>query len=302
VLIGANLMITDRTPSIIEIARRAEERGLESIFQGEHVHMPVRSVHPGSRGGEVPDFCPRFPDLFVTMAAAVAVTTRLRLGLGVVVVAQHHPLDLAKAVASPDVLSAGRVEVGVGYGWNRWSWPVTASSGQDRRAAFREKLAVVRRLRTDEVVSAEGRYVTFAPSWSWPKPVQRPHPPVLVGAAGTEATFADVAELADGWYPLADPRGPGPDRAHREGGGAKRSSRAPDHGVCHGGTATGRGLVHRGRRRAGRVGGAGRGYRALGVHRLVAGVSMTDLDALTRGPGRAGGAGRAGGLGGCNVA
>ena len=115
--IGANLITNDTTLSILEVAPLVEAAGLHSIFQGEHSHIPIDTVYPGPTG-EVPDFYRRFPDLFVTMAAAAAVTTTLRIGTGVVLVAEHQPLRLAKAVASLDVLSGGRVDFGVGYGWN----------------------------------------------------------------------------------------------------------------------------------------------------------------------------------------
>src|SRR3954454_1625715 len=116
--IGANLITNDSTLSILEVAPLVEAAGLHSIFQGEHSHIPIDTVYPGSAEGTVPDFYKRFPDLFVTLAGAAAVTSTLRLGTGVVLVAEHQPLRLAKAVASLDQLSGGRVEFGVGYGWN----------------------------------------------------------------------------------------------------------------------------------------------------------------------------------------
>jgi probable F420-dependent oxidoreductase len=181
--------------------------GLDSIFQGEHSHIPVATVFPMFEG-EVPDFYKRFPDLFVLLAAAAAVTTRLRLGTGVVLAAEHQPLRLAKAVASLDALSGGRVDFGVGYGWNG---PEMANNGVDpaeRGAVFRENLAVIRDLWSEDVVEHHGDHSAFTPSWSLPKPVQqasRPGPPILIGAGATKRTFRDVVELADGWYPLAGP-------------------------------------------------------------------------------------------------
>ena len=100
--IGANLIVNDQTPSIVDIARRAEDRDVESLFQGEHSHTPVATIYPGSPDGELPEFYKRFPDIFVTLAAAAAVTNRIRLGTGIVLVAEHNPLHLAKAVASLD--------------------------------------------------------------------------------------------------------------------------------------------------------------------------------------------------------
>ena len=140
-LIGANLITNDTTLSILEVAPLVEAAGLHSIFQGEHSHIPIDTVYPGSAEGTVPDFYKRFPDLFVTLAAAAAVTTTLRVGTGVVLVAEHQPLRLAKAVASLDELSGGRVDFGVGYGWNA---PEMANNGVDpkrRRDVFGEHLA-----------------------------------------------------------------------------------------------------------------------------------------------------------------
>jgi len=207
VRIGANLITNDTTISILDVAPRVEAAGLDSIFQGEHSHIPVETVFP-MFDGEVPDFYKRFPDLFVTMAAAAAVTTRLRLGTGVVLVAEHQPLRLAKAVASLDALSGGRVDFGVGYGWNAPEMANNCVDPAKRGAVFGAHLAVIRDLWSDEVVGHDGEHASFTPSWSLPKPVQtasRPGPPILIGAAATKRTFRDVLELADGWYPLTGP-------------------------------------------------------------------------------------------------
>ncbi len=208
-LIGANLITNDSTLSILEVAPLIEAAGLHSIFQGEHSHIPVDTVYPGSAEGTVPDFYKRFPDLFVTLAAAAAVTTTLRVGTGVVLVAEHQPLRLAKAVASLDELSGGRVDFGVGYGWNA---PEMVNNGVDpkrRRDVFGEHLRVISALWADDVVEHDGEWSSFTPSWSLPKPRQaghrRPGPPILIGAAAGPKTFEHVLELADGWYPLTGP-------------------------------------------------------------------------------------------------
>ena len=208
-LIGANLITNDSTLSILEVAPLIEAAGLHSIFQGEHSHIPVDTVYPGSAEGTVPDFYKRFPDLFVTLAAAAAVTTTLRVGTGVVLVAEHQPLRLAKAVASLDELSGGRVDFGVGYGWNA---PEMVNNGVDpkrRRDVFGEHLRVISALWADDVVEHDGEWSSFTRSWSLPKPRQaghrRPGPPILIGAAAGPKTFEHVLELADGWYPLTGP-------------------------------------------------------------------------------------------------
>ena len=206
--IGANLITNDTTISILEVAPMVEAAGLDSIFQGEHSHIPVETVFPAFDGA-VPDFYKRFPDLFVTLAAAAAVTTNLRLGTGIVLVAEHQPLRLAKAVASLDELSGGRVDFGVGYGWNAAEMANTGVDPSRRREVFREYLSVISELWAEDVVAHDGTYASFTPSWSLPKPRQtawrRPGPPILIGASAGPRTFADVLDLADGWYPLTGP-------------------------------------------------------------------------------------------------
>jgi probable F420-dependent oxidoreductase len=208
VRIGANLITNDTTLSILEVAPMVEAAGLDAIFQGEHSHIPVDTVFPVG-DGEVPDFYKRFPDLLVTMAAAAAVTTRLRVGTGVVLVAEHQPLRLAKAVASLDELSGGRVDFGVGYGWNAGEMANNGVDPARRRTVFREHLGVISRLWAEDVVEHHGEHTSFTPSWSLPKPRQsdwrRPGPPILIGASAGPRTFADVLDLADGWYPLTGP-------------------------------------------------------------------------------------------------
>lgn len=215
-LIGANLITNDTTLPITEVAPLVEAAGLDVIFQGEHSHIPTSTQYPMSPDGAVPDFYRRFPDLFVTLAAAAAVTTTLRLGTGVVLPAEHQPLRLAKAVASLDQISGGRVDFGVGYGWNA---PETANNGVNpshRRRVTREHVEVISRLWAEDVVEHIGTVHSFTPSWSLPKPVQRASaepaeptervgPPILFGASAGPKTFADIIEIADGWYPLAYP-------------------------------------------------------------------------------------------------
>jgi probable F420-dependent oxidoreductase len=206
--IGANLITNDTTISILDVAPRVEAAGLHSIFQGEHSHIPVETVFP-VLDGTVPDFYKRFPDLFVVMAGAAAVTTTLRLGTGVVLPAEHQALRLAKAVASLDQLSRGRVDFGVGYGWNAPEMVNNGVNPDRRRTATREHVKVIKQLWADDVVEHRGELTSFTPSWSLPKPVQttggHAGPPILIGAAGGPRTFADVLDYADGWYPLTGP-------------------------------------------------------------------------------------------------
>ncbi len=277
-LIGANLVLGDHTLPMATVAPMVEDHGLDALFVGEHTPIPVATVHPGHPTG-VPEFYKRFLDPFVQLAVAAAVTERVRIGTGVVLVAERNPLELAKSVASLDVVGGGRVEVGVGYGWNPLEM---ANNGVDpslRRQVFREKLAAVRRLWTEETVECHGRWVDFTESWSFPKPVQDPHPPVLLGAAATDATFDDVLALADGWYPLGSDDLPGQVArlAARAGG-----TPPPVTAVEMEGQRPGTPWYAEDAVRAGVLGERARRYAAGGVHRLSVGVPADDAGRLAR--------------------
>lgn len=281
-LVGANLIVNDQTPSIVDIARRAEERGIESLFQGEHTHTPVATVHPATEDGQLPEFYKRFPDVFVTLAAAAAVTTKIRLATGVVLVAEHNPLELAKAVASLDQLSGGRVIFGVGYGWNPLELANNRVEWSERRAVFREKLAVLKRLWTEDVVGTDGKYVSFTDSWSWPKPVQSPYPPILIGAAGNRPTIPDLVSIADGWYPMGAPEFPDQLAALTEAAQAAGRPVPPISVNLMEGQRDGEWYTDN-KSALEELIAAGEYYRSLGVERIVVGVPMDDLDHLTRG-------------------
>ena len=133
--IGANLIVNESTPSIIDIAVGPKSEHVESLFQGEHTHIPLTTAYPAN-SGVMPEFYRRFPDVFVTLAAAASVTRTIRLGTGVALVAEHNSFHLAKATATLDRPSGGRLELGVGYGWNP---PELANNGvpwAERRAVF----------------------------------------------------------------------------------------------------------------------------------------------------------------------
>jgi probable F420-dependent oxidoreductase len=198
---GLNLFITDRSITAAALARAAEERGFDALYLPEHTHIPTSRRTPWPGGGELPDEYRRSLDPFVALATAAAVTTRLRLGTGVCLVAQRDPIVTAKEVATLDYLSNGRFVFGVGIGWNE---DEAADHGVDfarRRSQAREHILLMQRLWADEVAAFEGQYAKLAPSWAWPKPVQRPRPPILVGGAASPSLFAHIAEYGDGWLP-----------------------------------------------------------------------------------------------------
>jgi probable F420-dependent oxidoreductase len=139
----------------------------------------------------------------VALSFAAAATTTLRLGTGVTLVAQRDPIWTAKEVASLDVLSGGRLDFGIGYGWNREEMAHHGVEFSSRRALLREKLMIMKALWTEDEASFAGELLHLEPSWAWPKPAQKPHPPVIMGAAAGPRTLADIIELCDGWMPLA---------------------------------------------------------------------------------------------------
>ena len=179
---GITMFATDLSMPVHELALAAEERGLHSLYIPEHTHIPTsRRTPPPTGDDELPEEYSRTVDPFVAFAAAAAVTQRIRLGTGVCVIAQRDPIVTAKAVATLDVLSGGRVEFGIGFGWNREEIEDHDIGFEDRRARAREHVLAMRALWTDDVASFDGKYVVFEPSWSWPKPVQPGGLPVLIG-------------------------------------------------------------------------------------------------------------------------
>lgn len=201
--IGLAFFSTDVSMNVVDLAREAEARGFHSLYIPEHTHIPTSRRTPPPTGDPVlAEEYKRSLDPYVALGAAASVTAKLRLGTGVSLVAQHHPISLAKALATVDHLSNGRFVFGIGYGWNREEM---ASHGVDfraRRALVRERVLAIEALWANEAAEFRGETVSFEASWQWPKPVQRPRPPVLIGGAAGPTLFAHVAEYADGWLPI----------------------------------------------------------------------------------------------------
>jgi probable F420-dependent oxidoreductase len=186
-----------------ELAREAEARGFASLYLPEHTHIPVsRRTPPPTGEAELAEEYRRTLDPWVALGAAAAATTRLRLGSGIALVAQHDPITLAKTIATLDHVSRGRAVVGVGFGWNREEMANHRVDYARRRDHVREVVLAMQALWSHEVASFEGEFVRFEASWQWPKPVQKPHPRILVGGAAGPRLFAHVAEWADGWIPI----------------------------------------------------------------------------------------------------
>jgi probable F420-dependent oxidoreductase len=201
--VGVTIFATDRSMSPVELAREAEARGFHSLYVPEHTHIPTsRRTLPPTGDALLPEEYRRTLDPTVALAAAAAVTSRIRLGTGVALVAQHDPLVLAKALATLDLVSGGRLVLGVGYGWNREEMESHGVEYGRRREIVREKMLAMQALWSREVAEFRGEHVRFEPSWQWPKPLQQPRPTVLVGGAPGPKLFAHVAEWADGWLPI----------------------------------------------------------------------------------------------------
>jgi probable F420-dependent oxidoreductase len=197
--IGIGFFPTDDAMGPGPIAHLVEEHGFESLFFAEHTHIPASRQSPYP-GGDLPRKYWHTYDLFVALTAAAAATTRLRVGSGICLVIERDPITTAKEVASLDALSGGRVEFGVGAGWNREEMANHGTDPRKRMAIMTERIQAMRAIWTEEEASFHGEYVDFDRIWSWPKPVQRPHPPILVGGAGP-TVFDRVLAFGDAWFP-----------------------------------------------------------------------------------------------------
>ena len=202
---GVTVFPTDVSIGIVELARALEERGIDSLWLPEHTHIPAsrRTPWPVDPSGRTPidEKYKRSLDPLVALGAAAVATERLRLGTGILLAAQREPIVTAKAIATLDHVSGGRAAVGMGFGWNEDEMNHHSVEYKRRRDLGREHLLAMRRLWEDEEAEFHGEYVDFSPSWSWPKPVQRPLPVLLGGAAGPKL-FAHIAEYAQGWIPI----------------------------------------------------------------------------------------------------
>jgi probable F420-dependent oxidoreductase len=200
---GITMFATDRSMPIVDLAREVEVRGFDSLWVPEHTHIPIsRRTPPPTGGEELAEEYRRTLDPFVALTAAATVTERLRIGTGICVVAQHEPIVTAKAIATLDLLSNGRFDFGIGFGWNHDEMENHGIDVKRRRELAREHVLAMKALWADEVGSFDGDLVHIEPSWSYPKPVQQPGPPVLIGGAAGPKLFAHIAEYADGWIPI----------------------------------------------------------------------------------------------------
>jgi probable F420-dependent oxidoreductase len=202
--IGAFYFPTDYGINLAELGRALEDRGFASLFVPEHTHIPVSRRTPFPGGGELPKRYAHTHDPFVGLAFAAAATKKLLVGTGICLVPQHEPIVTAKAIATLDQLSNGRFVFGIGGGWNVDEMENHGARYETRFKMMREYVLAMKALWTQEEASFKGEFVNFEPVWSWPKPAQRPHPPIILGGE-TDHTLRRVIDYCDGWFPR--PRG-----------------------------------------------------------------------------------------------
>ena len=205
---GIIIFPTDETIQPIELAQAVEQRGLDALFLPEHTHMPVGATSPFMPDGVVPEFYKRTHDPFVALAACAAVTERITLATGICLVTQRDPITLAKEVASLDLISNGRVLLGIGAGWNVSEMENHGTPFESRWKILRERIMAMKTIWTEEEPEFHGETVNFDPMWSYPKPIQSGGPPIWIGA-NSKWVPDRVADYADGWMPIAGRAGGG---------------------------------------------------------------------------------------------
>ena len=198
--IGFFFFGTDYSMSVVELARELEERGFESLFLPEHTHIPASRRTPWPGGAELPRHYSHTLDPFVALAAAAAVTKTLRLGTGICLLTERDPIVTAKEVATIDLISGGRFEFGIGAGWNAEEMANHGTAFEARFRVMVDRAKAMQAIWTQDEAGYQGEFTAFEPIWSWPKPVQKPHPPILLGGE-TRHTLRRVMDFCDGWFP-----------------------------------------------------------------------------------------------------
>jgi probable F420-dependent oxidoreductase len=207
---GAVMFCTDFSIRPDDLAKLLEDRGFESMWVPEHSHIPADRRSPWPGGAELPQEYWHTYDPFVALTAAAAATTTLKVGTGICLVIERDPIMMAKEVASVDRLSNGRFIFGIGGGWNREEMANHGTRSRSRWRLLRERILAMKEIWTQEEAEFHGEFVNFDKMWAHPKPVQRPHPPILMGGDGP-TTFDRVVEYCDGWMPISGrPQSGGP--------------------------------------------------------------------------------------------
>jgi probable F420-dependent oxidoreductase len=199
--VGVTIFPTDYSISITELARACEELGFESLWVPEHTHIPTSRRSPRPGGPALPRHYLHTLDPFIALGMAAAVTRTLKLGTGVCLVVERDPITTAKEVATLDFVSDGRFLFGIGAGWNEEEMQNHGTDPSTRFRLLRERVRAMQTIWTHDEAEFHGRYVDFDPVWQWPKPVQKPHPPIFLGGHGPNA-LRRVIEYGDEWLPI----------------------------------------------------------------------------------------------------
>ena len=199
---GVSMFHTDYSMPAVQLAPALEERGFESLWAPEHSHIPVPRRTPFPGGGELPKAYYDAMDPFVVLGAAAAVTSTLKLGTGVCLVVQRDPIQTAKLVATLDQISRGRFLFGVGGGWNAEEIEDHGAAFKTRFKLMRERIEAMKAIWTETKAEYHGEFVDFGPIMAWPKPVQKPYPPIIVGGAFPHAARRAI-RYGQGWVPIA---------------------------------------------------------------------------------------------------
>jgi probable F420-dependent oxidoreductase len=197
---GVAMFTTDYTVDPGTFARSAEERGFDSVYFPEHTHIPVKRDSPWPGGGDLPKEYWHLHDLFVALTAAAAATKTIKIGSGICLIIERDPITTANEVASVDHLSGGRLIFGIGAGWNREEMANHGTDPAKRFRVMRERVEAMTEIWTKDEAEYHGEFVDFDPIWSWPKPIQKPRPPVMIGGMG-KTVIDRVLDFGDGWFP-----------------------------------------------------------------------------------------------------
>ena len=200
--VGVLMFMTDYALPVGQLAQALEERGFESLWIPEHSHIPVARTSQYPAGGDLPKRYYDCMDPFPVVAVAAAATTTLNVATGICVVAQRDPIQTAKSVATVDQLANGRFIFGTGVGWNRDEIENHGTDFKTRLSLTRERIEAMREIWTKSQAEYHGKYVNFGPMMTWPKPIQKPHPPVLIGGGWPHAAKRAL-DYGDGWMPNA---------------------------------------------------------------------------------------------------
>ena len=199
--IGIAMFPTDYSITPSDLGQAVEERGFESLWFPEHTHIPTSRKSPWPGGPNLPDVYKQTLDPFMALTAAAVATKRIKLATGICLVVERDPIHLAKHVASLDCLSGGRFVFGIGGGWNAEEMASHGTDFKTRFSLMRERIAAMKAIWTNDVAEYQGVFVNFEPLWAWPKPVQKPHPPILVGGEFPHGAKRAI-EYGNGWMPI----------------------------------------------------------------------------------------------------